>query len=286
MLPLISIGIPTYNRPAQLEQAIRSCLEQTYENIEIIVFENGSNCLQTKEILEKYSFSHSNILYKILENPIDIHQNFRNILDASSGEYFIFLADDDFFSKNFIKLLFETIESNPNVVGAYSISRQIIANDDYRDMYVPSFLGGKVSRYKKYILNGDDMIFYALYRKSVLKETFYPIKWLGINRESYVNICYPMIFKILHYGEILIVPNESAIHYVECRPTNKKYYVDSSIGGKYYRYIEFFLRRANLYYYYLKYILNKDPHLFPYLSIICLYAFFKDNLIKLKVLKK
>ena len=36
-LPLVSVLIPTYNRPRYFEEALRSVLEQTYSNIEIIV---------------------------------------------------------------------------------------------------------------------------------------------------------------------------------------------------------------------------------------------------------
>ena len=41
--PLVSVIIPTYNRPEYLKQAIASAVQQTYQNIEIIVCDNCSS---------------------------------------------------------------------------------------------------------------------------------------------------------------------------------------------------------------------------------------------------
>ncbi|MHC5718428.1 MAG: glycosyltransferase family 2 protein, partial [Nostoc sp.] len=38
--PLVSVIIPTYNRPEYLKQAIASAIKQTYQNIEIIISDN------------------------------------------------------------------------------------------------------------------------------------------------------------------------------------------------------------------------------------------------------
>ena len=40
--PLVSVVIPTYNRPSYLKAALKSAVEQTYQNIEIIVSDNCS----------------------------------------------------------------------------------------------------------------------------------------------------------------------------------------------------------------------------------------------------
>ena len=40
---LVSIGIPTFNRPNQLISCLKNLLNQTYENLEIIVVDNDSD---------------------------------------------------------------------------------------------------------------------------------------------------------------------------------------------------------------------------------------------------
>ena len=42
MTPLVSIIIPTFDRPRYLQEAIESGLAQTYSNIEVLVFDNGT----------------------------------------------------------------------------------------------------------------------------------------------------------------------------------------------------------------------------------------------------
>ena len=54
--PLVSVVIPTYNRPDYLKQAIASAVKQSYQNIEIIVCDNRST-ENTQEIVESFQDS-------------------------------------------------------------------------------------------------------------------------------------------------------------------------------------------------------------------------------------
>ena len=49
---LVSIGLPTYNRPENLEKALKCITNQTYKNIEIIVSDNASPNYKVQEIVE------------------------------------------------------------------------------------------------------------------------------------------------------------------------------------------------------------------------------------------
>jgi GT2 family glycosyltransferase len=42
MTPLVSIIIPTFDRPRYLQEAIEAVLAQTYPNIEVLIFDNGT----------------------------------------------------------------------------------------------------------------------------------------------------------------------------------------------------------------------------------------------------
>ena len=61
--PLISIGIPTYNRPIGLEKTINCFINQTYKNIEIIISDNNSKDPKVQQLCEKYSIQDSRIKY-------------------------------------------------------------------------------------------------------------------------------------------------------------------------------------------------------------------------------
>lgn len=98
MNELISVVISTYKREKELERAIKSVLEQTYKNIEIIVVDdNGLNSefqIKVNNILNKYK-NYKNIKYIINEKNMGGSLS-RNIgIENSKGTYIAFLDDDD-----------------------------------------------------------------------------------------------------------------------------------------------------------------------------------------------
>ncbi len=92
--PLVSVVMPTHNRAALLGHAIRSVLEQTETNIELIVVDDASTD-GTPELLRHLANSDSRI--KILRNSESLGGGgARNAgISASSGEWIAFLDDDD-----------------------------------------------------------------------------------------------------------------------------------------------------------------------------------------------
>ena len=99
--PLITIGIPTYNRAnSYLKQAIDSALNQTYQNIEIIVADNCS--IDNTEALVG-SFSDPRIRYHRHQMNIGPNNNFNFCLEQATGDYFLLFQDDDAIDEDFIE---------------------------------------------------------------------------------------------------------------------------------------------------------------------------------------
>ena len=96
-LPLVSIGIPTYNRRDLACRAVRSVLDQSYGNLEIIVSDNASTD-GTADAVEAIADSR----IKLLKQPSNIGMigNFNACLIAASGEYFLMLSDDDLLERD------------------------------------------------------------------------------------------------------------------------------------------------------------------------------------------
>ena len=102
MTPLVSIGIPTYNRSDKfLKTTLQSAIDQTYDNIEIIVADNCS-IDNTRELVQ--GFRDSRVKYYRHEKNIGAANNFSFLLDQAIGDYFLLLHDDDLIDDDFIEI--------------------------------------------------------------------------------------------------------------------------------------------------------------------------------------
>lgn len=94
---MISVVIPTYNREKLIERAIRSVMNQTYKDIEIIVIDDASTD-NTEQVVKNIKYS--NIKYfKQNENGGACRARNRGIKE-SNGDYIAFLDSDDEWDKN------------------------------------------------------------------------------------------------------------------------------------------------------------------------------------------
>ncbi|MDF2672731.1 MAG: glycosyl transferase, group 2 family protein [Clostridiales bacterium] len=130
--PLVSILIPAYNRPDYLEQALKSAIEQSYENIEIIICDDSTNN-DVFNMVNSYIPLHSNILYFKNDKPLGEKGllNAQKCLDLSSGEYVNFLMDDDLFHKDKIMKMLPYLLNNKTLSLVTSHREIINENDDF-----------------------------------------------------------------------------------------------------------------------------------------------------------
>jgi len=99
--PLVSIGIPTYNRAARnLRKVIERALAQTYQNLEVIVSDNCSSD-QTPELVR--SIKDPRLRYFRQQTNIGPNNNFNYCLQQARGEYFLLFHDDDMIDEDFIE---------------------------------------------------------------------------------------------------------------------------------------------------------------------------------------
>ncbi|MFQ5642235.1 MAG: glycosyltransferase family 2 protein [Thiogranum sp.] len=99
--PLVSIGIPTYNRAkGNLRKVIERALGQTYRNVEVIVSDNCSNDA-TPELVR--SIDDPRLRYFRQENNIGPNNNFNYCLARAGGEYFLLFHDDDMIDEDFVE---------------------------------------------------------------------------------------------------------------------------------------------------------------------------------------
>lgn len=111
--PLVSIGIPTYNRAnGFLREALACALAQTYSNIEIIVSDNCSPD-NTREVVAEYT--DPRIRYFRHEQGLVPNENFNFCLAQARGAYFLLLPDDDLIDKDFVESCMQAVDYRTDV---------------------------------------------------------------------------------------------------------------------------------------------------------------------------
>ena len=90
--PTVSVVIPCYNQGQYLDEAVESVISQTYQDFEIIIINDGSNDLETIEILKNYQKPKTRIIHT--ENQGVIAARNRAI-EAAQGKYILPLDADD-----------------------------------------------------------------------------------------------------------------------------------------------------------------------------------------------
>lgn len=106
-LPLVTVIIPVYNGGKFLEEALQSVFDQTYQNIEIVVVDDGSTD-NTAEIAQSFSQVH----YIYQENQgVSVARN--TAISRAGGEYIAFLDADDIWMPDKLSIQIEYMLGNP-----------------------------------------------------------------------------------------------------------------------------------------------------------------------------
>lgn len=104
----VSVIVPVYNVERYLEDCLKSILSQTYQNLEIILVNDGSTD-NSGTICDDYESKQSNI--KVIHKSNEgVNYARRDGFQASTGELIVFLDSDDIISPDFIKNHLEMLE--------------------------------------------------------------------------------------------------------------------------------------------------------------------------------
>ena len=112
--PLVTIGIPTYNRAALLTRAIESARCQDHANLEIVISDNASTDA-TEQICQRYAASDPRVRYLRQPKNNGPSSNFEATLQAASGSYFMWLGDDDWIDDSYVSQCVNRLESDPTL---------------------------------------------------------------------------------------------------------------------------------------------------------------------------
>ena len=114
--PLVSVITPTYNRPDYLKEAIASAVNQTYQNIEIIVSDNCSP-IDPLPIIE--AFNDPRIKFFRQDRNVGMLPNVVSSFKKAQGKYIACLMDDDKWAENFLEEMIPPLEKHPTASVAF-----------------------------------------------------------------------------------------------------------------------------------------------------------------------
>lgn len=115
--PLVSIIMNCHNGEKYLKQSIKSVLNQSYSNWELIFWDNNSTD-NSKLIVS--SFSDNRIKYFKSENYNKLYESRNLAVKKASGEYISFLDTDDMWNKNKIEKQIDFFEKNQDFEVVYT----------------------------------------------------------------------------------------------------------------------------------------------------------------------
>ncbi len=113
-MPKYSILMPTRNRGYLLEKAIVGAVSQTFDDYEIIISDNNSKD-NTADICKQYMTKNDKIKYYNPGKDLSMCDNWEYVADCATGEYLIYLSDDDAIPAVLLSVLDRIITQSPEI---------------------------------------------------------------------------------------------------------------------------------------------------------------------------
>lgn len=110
---LVTVGIPVFNPNEHFESAIRSVLNQSHTNFELIITDDGSTNGKTEEILSRFSDSRINFINDETNRGISYRLNQQ--ISSAKGKYFFRMDADDIMFPYRIEFQVQFLENNQNI---------------------------------------------------------------------------------------------------------------------------------------------------------------------------
>lgn len=178
--PLVSVGIPTYNRPQGLRRTLECVTAQTHRALDIIVSDNASPDPATEAVVREFMARDRRIRYFRQPGNIGGNANFRFVYEQAQAEFWAWAADDDEWDPEFVEeCLRNLLDPAKNAVLAFCHVRRKdpdtgrLVTERYSDK-VGSTSRSMLGRSFTYIYHsGSNHPYYGLYRRKAINAWFW-----------------------------------------------------------------------------------------------------------------
>ncbi len=208
-MDLVSIVVPVYNSDVYLERGIKSLLTQTYNNIEVILVDDGSSD-NSPAICDEYVKKDNRISVKHIPNGGV--SNARNVgIEHVQGSYVMFMDSDDFYDPRTVEIMVEHTKDVQLAVARYCIYRKdkiekIIGFDDNKRVTIREYLG--------YPFLGEETGFYC----GTAANKIYDMNIIRDNNLRFckeVTLCEDLLFNLnyIKYVENINIVSDNVYYY-------------------------------------------------------------------------
>ncbi|MET4083632.1 teichuronic acid biosynthesis glycosyltransferase TuaG [Pedobacter sp. UYP30] len=167
---LISIIMPAYNAAQFITQSIKSVINQTYKNWELIIVDDGS-ADKTAEIIK--AFSNSDIRIKYFYQKNGKQGKARNLgIKNSIGNYIAFLDADDTWTSDKLAVQHEILSKNENIDLIFSQGYNL-KNDEISNLNVTIKALWNINNIDEFIKHNQIPILSVLVKKKAIESVNY-----------------------------------------------------------------------------------------------------------------
>ena len=170
----ISVIVPVYNVEKYIKKCIESILNQTFNNFELILVNDGSTD-KSGEICDLYLKRDTRI--KVIHKNNSGVSDTRNVgIKNSLGKYIQFIDPDDWIEKDLLMMVYKTIEKEKSDVVFCGIKRERFLNGDITENIASEELVRNINKNKSYDairLRNEDLFGFTwckLFKSSIIKE--------------------------------------------------------------------------------------------------------------------
>jgi glycosyltransferase involved in cell wall biosynthesis len=211
--PLVTVGIPTYNRPEGLRKTLECITGQTYKNLEIIVSDNNSPTDESERIVSEFLRKDQRVnFYRQPENKGQTF-NFLFVLEKAQGGYFMWAADDDWWAPEFVEKIMALFSAVPKAVAGFSnfievdsSGYQVTSYPDHLPLLKEFTVTDKVKCAKNFIMQyegfGKANLFNSIFKTELIKAP----EVLAILNSGCMPADMWVVLHILLQGRLALVP--------------------------------------------------------------------------------
>lgn len=246
--PLVTIGIPTYNRPQLLRRSLSCVARQDYPNLEVVVADNATPGEEVAAVVDSFRGRIPSLTYIKHERNIGAVPNMLGLREQARGKYFMWLADDDEISDNYVAELVALLERHPDA--ACAAGHWMLMENEQAGRLMPTAnfpQRSALRRALRFVWRADDAFFYGLHRTDTIRRASFP-GYCWPNRDVLFNWGFVLLFDSVLRGPVLL-PADDSVRFINHDYTSKSYIGGS---GKLWQLFQFVARRLNVHYWYLR----------------------------------